>query len=247
MALRAVIFDVDGTLVESERHGHRVAFNRAFAEAGLPYRWGQELYGELLKITGGKERLAHYLQAQGLPPTTAAARAAELHAIKNRYFLELVAQGELPARPGTAALLDDLASRDVRLAVATTGSRAWVEPLLEGLFGQNRFEVIVAGDDVPAKKPDPAAYRVTLERLGLTASEALAVEDSVPGLKAALAAELTCVVVINDYTSDGDYRSAALVTDSFEAPRVLHDPFALGPLERLDAAALVRLHAAAHD
>lgn len=246
MALRAVIFDVDGTLVESERHGHRVAFNRAFAEAGLPYRWDQELYGELLAITGGRERLAHYLASQGLAAPEAAARAAELHAVKNRHFLELVAGGALPARPGAAALLDDLARHGVRLAVATTGSRAWVEPLLAGLFGHDRFEVIVAGEDVPAKKPDPAAYLVALERLGLIASDALAVEDSVPGMKAALAAELTCVVVINDYTSDGDYSAADLVTDAFEAPRVLHDPFGIAPLERLDAAVLMRLHAATH-
>jgi HAD superfamily hydrolase (TIGR01509 family) len=245
MALQAVIFDVDGTLVESERHGHRVAFNDAFAEHGLPYRWDQELYGELLAITGGKERLTAYLVSQGRTPDEARHLAVELHAAKNRRFLELVARKALPARPGTTELLDELARAGVRLAVATTGSRAWVEPLLDDLFGLERFEVMVAGDDVTAKKPDPSAYLMALEQLGLGAADVLAVEDSVTGLKAARAAGLTCVVVVNDYTRDGDYRDAVLVADSFEAPRLLRDPLGVGPLPRIDADVLIKVHDAA--
>ncbi|MGH8974091.1 MAG: HAD-IA family hydrolase [Acidimicrobiia bacterium] len=216
MSLEAVILDVDGTLVDSERDGHRVAFNAAFAEFGLPWRWEVEEYGRLLAVTGGQSRLHAYLEEQGVADAERAELVPRLHRRKTEVFLELVAAGEVPARPGVGRFLDEAAGAGLRLAVATTGSLAWVEPLLERLFGPDRFETVVGGDDVKETKPDPAAYLIALERLGLQPAAAVAIEDSVPGLGAARAAGVPCVVVTNDYTAGGDFAGAALVVGAFD-------------------------------
>lgn len=212
----AVIFDVDGTLVDSERDGHRVAFNLAFEAEGLSYRWDVEPYGSLLETTGGKQRLHRYLEGQGMDQATRHDLVPRLHAAKNESFLELVTTGAVQPRPGVHVLLDALDVADVRLAVATTGSRAWVDPLLDRLFGAGRFSPVVTGDDVAVRKPDPSAYVQALDALGLAPHDALAVEDSANGLLAARAADLACVVVANDYTAGQDFTGAALVVDSFE-------------------------------
>ncbi len=212
----AVIFDVDGTLGDTERDGHRVAFNLAFGELGLAYRWDVETYGKLLEITGGRRRLHAYLEGQGMAQAERDDVVPRLHTRKTERFQELVADGRIEPRPGATALLDELEGAGVRLAVATTGSRAWVEPLLERLFGPGRFSPVVTGDEAPVRKPDPSAYLQALEGLGLTASSVLAVEDSNNGLVAARAAGLACVVVANDYTADHDFHGAALVVDTFE-------------------------------
>lgn len=212
----AVIFDVDGTLGDTERDGHRVAFNLAFEELGLAYRWDVETYGKLLEITGGRRRLHAYLEGQGMAQAERDDVVPRLHTRKTERFQELVADGRIEPRPGATALLDELEGAGVRLAVATTGSRAWVEPLLERLFGPGRFSPVVTGDEAPVRKPDPSAYLQALEGLDLTASSVLAVEDSNNGLVAARAAGLACVVVANDYTADHDFHGAALVVDTFE-------------------------------
>ncbi|PKV95670.1 HAD superfamily hydrolase (TIGR01509 family) [Amycolatopsis echigonensis] len=211
----AVVFDVDGTLVDSERDGHRLAFNAAFASAGLPYRWDVAEYGDLLGVAGGRERLTGYLESKGHPPEQVAQFAAALHADKTRRLRWMVAQGAISPRPGVRELILDLALAGVRLAVATTGSREWVAPLLGKLFGATTFPVVVTGDDVPAKKPDPAAYLKVLTELGLPAADVLAVEDSAVGLRAALAAGLDCVVVANDYTRGQDFTGALAVYPGF--------------------------------
>lgn len=211
----AVVFDVDGTLVDSERDGHRLAFNAAFAAAGLPYRWDVAEYGELLAIAGGRARLAAYLESRDLPPRHAARLAGTLHADKTRRFRQLVTEGAISPRPGVRELILDLTAAGVRLAVATTGGRAWVAPLLARLFGATTFPVVVTGNDVPARKPDPAAYRTALAELGLPAAEVLAVEDSAVGLRAALGAGLDCAVVTNDYTRGQDFTGALAVYPGF--------------------------------
>lgn len=223
----AVVFDVDGTLVDSERHGHRPAFNDAFAEAALPYRWSEDAYADLVTIPGGRRRIREFLVGQGHAADEAAALAAELHQRKTEIFKELATAGRIPARPGVARLLDELADAGVRLAVATTGSRVWVEPLLDHLFGLARFETVVAGDDVPALKPDPSVYREVLRRLATAAETVVVVEDSDAGVAAAVGAGLTCLAVVHDYTTDQDCGGAALVVDAFGGPgraRVLHGP-----------------------
>ncbi len=247
--LQAVVFDVDGTLVDSERDGHRVAFNRAFREAGLPDRWDVELYGQLLEVTGGERRINAYFQRRGWPEDERKRTASRLHARKTEIFTEMASQGEIEPRAGVGELLDELREAGVRLAVATTGTSAWVHPLLARLFGSERFEVIVTSDEAPERKPDPSAYRQALASLGLPDHSVLAIEDSLNGLRAAKSAGLACVVVTNDYTRDQDFAEADLVLEGFVAAGarscVVSDPHALNPPGRLDVDALRRLAAIA--
>ncbi len=240
-----MIFDVDGTLVDSERHGHRRAFNRAFEELDLPYRWSEEEYGELLWVTGGQRRLHEYLKEQGLDEDERQRLVPDLHARKSEIFKELVGDGQLEVRPGVVRLLTEIREADCALAVVTTGSGDWVEALLEQVVPDVRFPVMVFGDDVNERKPDPEAYEVALERLDLDAAQAVAVEDSEEGLRSAKAAHLACVVVVNGYTAEHDLDAADLVLDGFgeeAAPaRVVADPHATGSDGILSLRTLQRL------
>lgn len=216
--LRAVIFDVDGTLADTERDGHRVAFNEAFEAAGLDYRWSVLEYGELLTTTGGRRRIEGYLQSKGHPPAEAAELATELHRDKTRRFAELVRTGAMEARPGAAELIGALRAEGVSTAVATTGTGDWVLPLLDILFGLDVFDIVVTGSDVTDLKPDPAVYRETLVRLNLGPAGAIAVEDSANGVQAAVAAGLPCVAVVNGYTREHDLSGAVAVLDDLARP-----------------------------
>jgi HAD superfamily hydrolase (TIGR01509 family) len=228
LGLRAVIFDVDGTLADTERDGHRVAFNKAFEAAGLHYRWSVEVYGELLATTGGRRRIDRYLQSEGHSPAEAGALAAQLHRDKTRRFATLVHTGVIEARIGTAELISALRADGVAIAVATTGTSDWVLPLLDTLFGLDVFDIIVTGSEVTDLKPDPAVYLETLNRLKIPPAAAIAVEDSANGVQAAVSAGLRCVAVINGYTRDQDLSGAVAVLDDFARPggvSVLHgDP-----------------------
>jgi HAD superfamily hydrolase (TIGR01509 family) len=241
--LQAVIFDVDGTLVDSERHGHRVAFNKAFEAFALPYRWDEATYGELLHVTGGQRRIDGYLAAQGVPEAERAELAPALHARKTEILKAMVDEGAVEVRPGVVRLLDEVAGAGARLAVGTTGSRDWVERLLRRLLPGTTWDVVVAGDDVSARKPDPEVFVVALKELGLDGpGGAVVVEDSGEGLAAARAAGLCCVVVVNGYTADHDLSGADLVLDGFgqpEAPAaVLADPHGIGAEGILDVGLL---------
>lgn len=245
--LDAAVFDVDGTLVDSERHGHRVAFNRAFEEFDLPYRWDEELYGELLHITGGQRRIDRYLADQGVGEDERARLAPALHERKTAILQEMVEGGAIAVRPGVARLLEELAGDGVALAVATTGSRGWVERLLDRLLPDISWAVVVAGDDVAARKPDPEAFVAAVDQLGSPGS-VVVVEDSGEGLEAAARAGLPCVVVVNGYTADHDLAAAGLVLDGFGQPgapaTVLADRAGTGCDGILDARVLRTLGAA---
>ncbi len=247
--LRAVIFDVDGTLVDSERHGHLVAFNRAFEALDLPDRWDEEHYGRLLDIAGGKERLRHHFSGRGVSDDELKDLVGAVHARKNEFFNQLAAEGRIPERPGVSRLLDELESRGVVMALATTGSSEWVEPLVDDLFGLKRFAVVITNREAPIKKPEPDAFEVALEKLELPAEEAVAVEDSAKGVVAAKATSLPCVMVVNDYTKDEDEGGADLVLDSFGEPdapaTVLRNPLSLAFDGVLTAEVLSELHARA--
>lgn len=219
MTLKALLFDVDGTLADTERDGHRVAFNQAFAEAGLDWRWDVALYSELLAITGGKERMRHYVEhyrPDWPKPKDFSELITRLHAAKTAHYTALLAQGGIPLRPGVRRLLAEARAAKLRLAIATTTTPANVSALLQHTLGpeaESWFEVIGAGDVVSAKKPAPDIYYYVLEKLGLPASDCLAFEDSENGISATRAAGLKTVVTVNDYTRTHDFAGAAIVLD----------------------------------
>lgn len=220
----AAVFDVDGTLVDSERHGHRVAFNEAFAAFDLPYAWDEATYGRLLEITGGRQRLFAYLTEAGHAADDADRLAQELHQAKTTRFRELCEQGRIPPRPGVTELLDDLAAAGAVVGVATTGTREWVAPLLDRLFGLQRFTLVLTGTEVPRRKPASDVYDAACAQLSREPNEIVAIEDSANGLTAARHAGFPCLIAVNDYTRDEDFTDAGLVTDGFCDATVLQGP-----------------------
>jgi HAD superfamily hydrolase (TIGR01509 family) len=221
--LRALIWDVDGTVAETERDGHRVAFNQAFERLGLSWRWDVAHYGQLLLVTGGRERLLHDMAARTDAPAAAPEREAlarELHRVKNAAYADLVKQGGIHARPGVLRLVDEGRAAGVALAVATTTSRSNVDALFASLWGagwQRIFTTVVCAEDAPMKKPHPQAYRLALQRLGVATHEAFALEDSPGGVVAARAAGLTCGVTRSVYFADAAFDGAAWVRDDLDA------------------------------
>lgn len=221
MTLKALIFDVDGTLADTERDGHRVAFNRAFAELGLSWQWDEDLYGRLLSVTGGKERIRYYVSdfLEGPAPERLDALVPELHAAKTRHYVAMLAEGSVGLRPGVVRLLREAKAAGLKLAVATTTTPENVTALLDSALGTEPFfDVIAAGDVVPAKKPAPDIYVLALRDLGLAAVDCLAFEDSDNGIRSSLGAGLKTVVTVNAYTRGQSFDGAALVLDSLGEP-----------------------------
>lgn len=253
MTLHALLFDVDGTLADTERDGHRPAFNQAFADAGLDWHWDAALYGKLLAVTGGKERMKYYIdhfRPDYRKPDNFDQLVADLHQAKTRHYSALAAQGGIPMRPGVKRLLAEARAAGLRLAIATTTTPENVTVLLEHSLGPGTeawFEVIAAGDIVPAKKPAPDIYHYALEKMGLAAAECLAFEDSENGLRASLGAGLRTLVTVNDYTLDHDFSGAAVVLSDLGEAGAPSRRLAGADLGRafVDVAYLKALHQAA--
>jgi HAD superfamily hydrolase (TIGR01509 family) len=221
--MKAIIFDCDGVLADTERDGHRVAFNKAFATKGLPIEWSVELYGELLKVTGGKERMKHYFDNYGWPADIADKDAVikELHKLKTDYFMEIIESGQLPLRPGVARFVDEAIAANIVLAICSTSAERAVNLVAEVLLGSGRkthFSAILAGDVVSRKKPDPEIYSLASERLSLEPSECVVVEDTRVGLLAAKAAGMHCIITTNGYSKDEDFTGADLVVSELGDP-----------------------------
>jgi HAD superfamily hydrolase (TIGR01509 family) len=252
LRIEALIFDVDGTLADTEE-AHRQAFNDAFDAHGLKFRWSRELYRELLRVTGGKERLAAFFDRSELAASERERLSAlipRLHATKTSFYAERLERGSVPLRPGVRRLMAEARAAGVRLAIASTTSPENVSALLEGALGDGaltQFSVIATGDAVPRKKPAPDIYLLALSRLGVAARCAIAFEDSAIGVAAAKAAGLLTVATPSDWTGGQDFTGADLVLPSLADP---DSPLGAGEAWRIGAACLgleqlAILHAAA--
>ncbi|WP_063690785.1 HAD family hydrolase [Bradyrhizobium stylosanthis] len=211
----ALILDVDGTLAETEEL-HRRAFNHAFARHGLDWHWDRATYKDLLRVTGGKERMRAYHTRQWIAPPLSDPDIVELHRIKTAHYAELVETGCCPLRPGVAELLAAAKARGQRLAIATTTSHGNIDALLSRALGQRwaaDFDAIVAGDDVRHKKPAPDVYLEVLARLKIDASACLAIEDSANGLIAASQANIPVLITRSMFFGDDDFGAARAVLD----------------------------------
>ncbi len=222
--LELLIFDVDGTLADTERDGHRVAFNRAFQDAGLDWEWSEDLYGELLAVTGGKERIKYYLSNFNTAyqaPANLDDFVAGLHKQKTAHYVKLMEEGAVPLRPGVERLIREARANGVRMAIATTTTPQNVSALLENTLGKDSeswFEMVAAGDMVPAKKPAPDIFELVLKELKVSAEQCLAFEDSKNGVRSATAAKLKTIVTVNGYTRHEDLSGAAIILDNMGEP-----------------------------
>ena len=230
--VKALIFDCDGVLADTERFGHLPAFNQTFQEFGLPVQWSEEEYAEKLKIGGGKERMAtlltdDFVRRAHLPTDSEGQRnaLAAWHKRKTAIYKEFVAAGRLPGRPGIARIVNEAIAAQWKLAVASTSAEESVRAILVHAVGPDaasHFEVL-AGDIVPKKKPAPDIYQLALKRLESNPLETIVVEDSRNGLLAAIGAGLRCVVTLSSYTTDEDMHEAILVvSDLGEPDRPMH-------------------------
>ena len=235
--MKALIFDCDGVLADTEQFGHLPAFNRMFSEFNLPVQWSEAEYGEKLKIAGGKERILSlltpsFIAQAGLPedPDRLQELVMQWHRRKTEIYKEMVREGKLPGRPGVRRIVQEANEAGWKLGVASTSAVESVESVLHFALGDELAVLftVCAGDMVPRKKPAPDIYLLALEKMGLSAEEALVVEDSRNGLLAATTANLRCVVTLSSYTWNEDMTEATLVVSDLGEPnqpaRVVRNP-----------------------
>ncbi len=219
--LKALIFDVDGTLAETEKDGHRVAFNQAFQQLGLDWQWSVDLYGQLTEISGGKERIGYYIetyQANFKGSESLDDFIPRLHQCKTQLYQQLLVTGSIPLRLGVKRLLTEAKEQGIRLAIATTSALPNALALIEKHLNPSWFEVIAAGDIVPHKKPEPDIYYYVLDKLNLEPQNCLVFEDSCQGLTASTRAGLKTIITVNDYTINHDFNHAMLVLNHLGEP-----------------------------
>lgn len=221
--MKALIFDCDGVLAETERDGHRVAFNMAFKQKNIPVEWDVNLYKDLLTIAGGKERMTFYFHNNGWPEQYSDREELikELHRIKTELFMNLIKEGSISLRPGVARLIDEAINEDLMLAVCSTSNERSVNLIVDKLLGKERkkhFNAILAGDIVSKKKPDPEIYILCKDHLGIEPSQCVVIEDSRNGLLSAKNAGMHCLVTTNVYTKEEDFTEADMVVNELGDP-----------------------------
>lgn len=219
LELEAILFDCDGVLADTERDGHRPAFNIAFKNNNIEEEWGVERYGKLLEIGGGKERMTAHWNEVGwpsvIPEESRQNKVKELHLEKTKIFMDLIDEGSIPLRPGVLRIVDDAIAAGVRLACCSTSNEKAVSNLIKTLMGPERAEKfqVFAGDMVKAKKPAPDVYNMAVESMGLNKNRCVIVEDTQIGVGAAVAAGISCIVTISSYSAGEDFTGAKMVVN----------------------------------
>jgi HAD superfamily hydrolase (TIGR01509 family) len=217
--LKAIFFDMDGTIIDTEKDGHRVAFNEAFARLGIKTEWDVAKYHQLLQIAGGKERMKFYFQGEGKGSFPAGKSIDEfvqqLHLLKTEIFVSLIESGKLPLRPGIKRIMKEANEIGILIGICTTSNEKAVKSIVNSLLNDIKIDLILAGDVVTKKKPDPEIYLLALQKTGLSGKEVLVVEDSENGLIAGKAAGIKVLVTINEYTKNENLTGANTVVTSF--------------------------------
>jgi HAD superfamily hydrolase (TIGR01509 family) len=220
--IKAVFFDQDGVIIDTERDGHRVAFNQTFQEFGFDIEWDVDTYGELLKIGGGKERMRHYLHIHGfgkeVKPEEEDELIKKLHKRKTDIFIELIQSGSLPLRPGIHRLMREINAEGLKLGICTTSNEKAANAIAYGILKDITFDFVLAGDIVSKKKPDPEIYQLALEKSGLKPENCIVVEDSHNGVLAAKSAGMHLVVTTNGYTEKEDLSGADIIVTCLGDP-----------------------------
>ncbi len=220
--IKAVFFDQDGVIIDTERDGHRVSFNMTFKEFGFTDEWSVEYYHELLQIAGGKERMKHHAQTKGFSKPIPAEELDELvkamHKRKTALFVELIETGKLPLRPGIHRFMKEAMAAGLKIAVCTTSNEQAAKAITGKILSDIKFELVLAGDVVEKKKPDPEIYNLALSKLGLKPEEVMVVEDSKNGVKAAKAANTNVIVTTNHYTEKEDVEAGDIIVSCLGDP-----------------------------
>ena len=220
--IKAALFDQDGVIIDTERDGHRVSFNMTFKEFGFTDEWSVEYYHELLQIAGGKERMKHHWKTRGFSKPLTEEEidnlVKEMHKRKTALFVELIETGKLPLRPGIHRFMKELMDAGVKIGVCTTSNEQAAKAITEKILKDIKFEIVLAGDVVKNKKPDPEIYNLALTKLGLKPDEAFVVEDSKNGVKASKAAGLKAIVTFNSYTENEDIEIGDVIVSCLGDP-----------------------------
>jgi len=220
--IKAIIFDQDGVIIDTERDGHRVAFNETFKEFGFNVEWDVEKYHELLQIAGGKERMKHHLQTEGFGVEVKAEEVDDLikrlHKRKTEIFVQLIETGRLPLRPGVKRLMTEAMDKRLILGVCTTSNEKAAHTVAYQILKDIKFDFVLAGDVVSKKKPDPEIYLLALKKAGLKPNQCIVVEDSRNGVLAAKAAQMHVVATTNVYTEKEDLSQADIVVTCLGDP-----------------------------
>ncbi len=220
--IKGFFFDQDGVIIDTERDGHRVAFNKTFKEFGYDFQWDVEEYHQLLQIAGGKERMRHYLHTKGfgvpVKPEEEDELIKKLHKRKTEIFIELIESGQLPLRPGIHRIMKEINEMGLKLGICTTSNEKAAHAVAYKILEDIKFDFVLAGDVVKKKKPDPEIYMLALEKTGLKPEEVIVIEDSRNGVLAAKAAGLNVVATTNVYTERENLKEADIIVSCLGEP-----------------------------